>query len=420
MPEYDPKKPEFYDKRDLRASVEKALDICNGCRLCYNLCGSFPALFASAERHDDDMTKVTAPEIDKIVDECFQCKVCYERCPYTPDQGHSYNLDFPRLMQRALAQRVKEHGVPFRDRMLGSPDFIGKLSSGPAAPIVNFANESEFHRGILAKLAGISPKKTLPKFAGKTFSSFAKRHKSPASATGSVAYFATCFVDYNSPRIGKAVTAVLERQSLAVSIVTGVCCGMPKWANGDIDGATAHAAENVRLLAPMARAGNKIIVTNPTCSMQIRDEFPRLLGTEDATIVSKQTRDFGHYLSELSREGKLNGEFKKSPGKVRYHVPCHLRAQKIGQPMQQILARAGAEVETVRACSGHDGTWSMKTENFENSMKWGENCFKGMRDAGGAACASDCPLAAIQIRQATGIEVKHPAEVLADAYGLDI
>lgn len=421
MHEYDPKTTRFWNKDDLRKSMEKVLDICNGCRLCFNLCGSFPALFESAERHNDDFTKITAPEVDKIVDECFQCKICYERCPYTPDQGHSYQLDFPRLMQRSLAQRVREHGLPLRDRLLGSPDFIGKLSAGPLAPIANYTNESEFHRNILAKFAGISPKKQLPRFATKTFSAWAKRRRPSGDATANVTYFATCFVDYNNPEIGKAVTAVLEHQKLAVEPCTGVCCGMPKWANGDIDGASAHAAENVKLLIGAASAGTPIVVTNPTCSMYIKEEYPMLLGTPQAEIVSKQTKDLGQFLQELLRSGKLNRDFKNNPGKVTYHVPCHLRAQKIGQPMQQLLSKAGAEVEAVRACSGHDGTWSMKEENFENSLKWGEGCFKQIKsNADGASCASDCPLAAIQIKQATGISVKHPAQILADAYGLSI
>ena len=76
----------------------------------------------------------------------------------------------------------------------------------------------------------------------------------------------------------------------------------------------------------------------------------------------------------------------------------------------------GVEVTTVDACTAHDGTWAMKKEFFELSMKWGEKAFTGMREAGAQVMATDCPLAAMQIEQATGVRPLHPLEVLARAY----
>ncbi len=58
----------------------------------------------------------------------------------------------------------------------------------------------------------------------------------------------------------------------------------------------------------------------------------------------------------------------------------------------------------------------MKKEFFELSMKWGEKAFSGMREAGARVMATDCPLAAMQIEQATGVHPMHPIEVLARAY----
>jgi len=73
-------------------------------------------------------------------------------------------------------------------------------------------------------------------------------------------------------------------------------------------------------------------------------------------------------------------------------------------------------VTTVDACTAHDGTWAMKKEFFALSMKWGEKAFTGMRQAGARVMATDCPLAAVQIEQATGVHPMHPIEVLARAY----
>ncbi|OFV95774.1 MAG: hypothetical protein A3H94_06340 [Acidobacteria bacterium RIFCSPLOWO2_02_FULL_60_20] len=77
----------------------------------------------------------------------------------------------------------------------------------------------------------------------------------------------------------------------------------------------------------------------------------------------------------------------------------------------------GAEVKRMQCCSGHDGSWSIKKENFEESMKVGKQLFKFMQQED--CCATtDCPLSAIQIQQATGKKPEHPIQVLARAYGL--
>ena len=52
-------------------------------------------------------------------------------------------------------------------------------------------------------------------------------------------------------------------------------------------------------------------------------------------------------------------------------------------------------------------------------MKWGKWAFDGMRDAEPDVMATDCPLSAIQIEQATGVRPIHPIEVLARAYRED-
>ena len=56
------------------------------------------------------------------MDACFQCKLCEVQCPYTPRDGHEFQLDFPKLVHRYKARRAKQRGVPLRDRVLGDPD----------------------------------------------------------------------------------------------------------------------------------------------------------------------------------------------------------------------------------------------------------------------------------------------------------
>src|SRR5512146_307407 len=90
-----PRTPGFWDRTDAAAEMSRVFDICNGCRLCDNLCPSFTDLFDRIEEIDDEQTKsgrqhdnpalaITEIEYDHVTDVCYQCKLCYVKCPYTP------------------------------------------------------------------------------------------------------------------------------------------------------------------------------------------------------------------------------------------------------------------------------------------------------------------------------------------------
>ena len=49
----DWKNPQFYDKANLEAEMERVFDLCHGCRRCVSLCGSFPTLFDLVDATED-------------------------------------------------------------------------------------------------------------------------------------------------------------------------------------------------------------------------------------------------------------------------------------------------------------------------------------------------------------------------------
>jgi ferredoxin len=127
---YDPRHPQYFDEADLRGELNRVYDLCHGCRLCWNLCTSFPTLFEFVDAiPDQDVEKLTKAQQDQVVDECFQCKICYVKCPYIPP--HEWELDFPRLMLRAAAVKKREAGVKVRitDNALGRTDLSGTVGS---------------------------------------------------------------------------------------------------------------------------------------------------------------------------------------------------------------------------------------------------------------------------------------------------
>ena len=423
-PAYDPTDSRYYDPKDLRSEVERVFSLCADCRMCIKYCGSFPTMLNAIDDYctegkyaEVDTKKFKTEDVSKVVDLCFQCKLCYIKCPYTPGE-HEWAIDFPRLMTRAKAQEVKKKGVPFVDKLLGNPDLVGKIGTA-AAPLANWGNENPLNRQLMESVLGIHKDKKLPSFASKTFAAqFDSQRKEPqGEPVAKIAYFSTCYVNYNQPEIGTDTLDVMARNNVDVVFAYDRCCGMPLWHNGDVDGSIEAAKVNVASLLRHVQDGRVIIATNPTCSQMIRVEYPRLLGTDDAKKVGAQTMDPMEFLARLATEGKLNKDFKTGAGDISYHIPCHLRAQNIGYKTRDVLAHLpGTKVKVVEECSGHDGTWSFKKENFEQSLKWGSRAFQQMAEGDPKVTCSDCPLAAIQIEQGNGRRPLNPVQILAKSY----
>jgi Fe-S oxidoreductase len=424
QPAYDPTDPRYYDEKDLRAEVERIFGLCADCRMCVKYCGSFPKMFEAIDDYcteekyaEVDTKKLKREDVSKVVDLCFQCKLCYIKCPYTPGD-HEWAIDFPRLIARAKAQEVKKGGVPLADKLLGNPDLVGKIGTA-TAPLANWGNNNSLNRRLMHTVVGIHKDKKLPPFASKTFASeFDSRRKAiQGEPVAKIAFFSTCYVNYNQPEIGADTLEVMAHNDVDVAFAYEACCGMPLWHNGDMDSAIEAAKGNVAGLLRHVRDGRLIIATNPTCSQMIRVEYPRLLGNEDAKQVAAKTMDPMEFLAGLAAGGKLKRDFKTGAGNVSYHIPCHLRAQNIGYKTRDVLALLpGTTVKVVEECSGHDGTWAMKRENFEQSLKYGGRAFRAMAEGDPQVTCSDCPLAAIQIEQGNGRRPLNPMQILAKSY----
>jgi glycerol-3-phosphate dehydrogenase subunit C len=423
-PAFDPNDPRYWDERDLEGELHRVFEVCHSCRMCVNFCGSFPDLFARVdrdiERGAEGAERLTDADFASVVDLCWQCKLCYIECPYTPDQGHAWMLDFPRLAMRAKAHRARRRGVTLQDRALGEPGKLGAAMAGPLAPLTNFVNEHRLLRKVNEKVLGISSEFPLPPFASQSFEAWMKKRKplEGAGAAGSVAIFATCTGDYNFPRIAKATVQVLEKNGFSVVRPPQACCGMPNLDGGDIEAAKEKARYNVAQLLPLVEKGMVVVAPGPTCSYTMKKEWPELLGTAEAKKVAASTFDVMEMLEKLRREKKLVREFTQPLGKVAYHAACHLRAQKIGTPGARILGLVpDTEVEVVEKCSAVDGTWGMKAQYYEMGRKYAQKLVRGIENAEPALVVTDCPLSALRISKENAREAIHPAEALARAYG---
>jgi glycerol-3-phosphate dehydrogenase subunit C len=426
-PATDPNDWRYWDAADLEHEARRVFEVCHGCRMCVNYCGSFPDMFKRVDRDIEKRGAHGAELLDnedfaKITEACWQCKLCYIDCPYTADQNHEWLIDIPRLLLREKAQRAKRNGVSLQDTVLGEPGLLGQMTSGPLAPIANFVNANRLVRKVNETVLGISAEFPLPTFATQPFAKWLERHKplEEAGTKGTVAMFATCTGDYNYPAIPANAVRVLEKNGYRVVRPEQQCCGIPNLDGGDIAAAQAKARFNVARLLEEIEQGRKVVVIQPTCSYTIKKEYPELLGTPEARKVADNTLDLMQFLDQLRKEKTLNRDFKKGLGKVAYHAACHLRAQKIGFPGARVLGLLpDTEVDVVEKCSAVDGTWGMKTQHYEQGRKYAQKLVRGIESAVATTVVTDCPLSALRIGKENGVTVKHPVEALADAYGLN-
>ena len=424
------KEAEFYNEESLFAELERVFDICHGCRRCVSLCNSFPTLFDLVDESETmEVDGVDKEDYWSVVDHCYLCDLCYlTKCPYVPP--HQWNVDYPHLMLRAKAVKFKQEGVKTREKILTATDTVGKLAGIPVvSSIVNASNNSSVMRKTLESVLGVSQKAVVPKYHSKTARKQLKSHQSAQIAkaaggtTGKVAVFATCYGNYNQPELATDLVSVLEHNGIPVTLVDKEqCCGMPKLELGDLESVEKAKEANIPALAKMIDAGWDIVAPIPSCVLMFKQELP-LMYPDDPEVAKVRDHIFDpfEYLMLRHKGGLLKTDFKQPLGEVMYHAACHLRVQKIGLKTRDLLSLIpDTKIEVVERCSGHDGTYAVKKEYHDISMKICRPIFNKVKSSEPDHYGSDCPMAGAQIAHGAdnGTQAEHPMSLLKKAYGI--
>ena len=340
---------------------------------------------------------------------CMNCKRCEVACPS--------GVDVAELIQAA---RIKyDRSAPkLRDSILASTDLMGTLAR-PLAPVINVVNSLGLTRSVLDAALQVDHRRVLPKYSAQSFEGWLKRRtKEQSMYLEQVTYFHGCYVNYNEPQLGKDLVKVLNALGVGVQLLEGEkCCGAGMIANGMSAHARRNAEHNVECLRKAdADKGMMVLTTSSRCTLTLRDEYPSLLGVDNADVrdaIQMATR-FVFERLEAGATLRFKPNYHK---KVAYHVSCHMQRLGWGVFSERLLRMIpGVEFTLLdSACCGMAGSYGFKKENYEASQAIGAPLFEQIRSVDPEVVACDCEACKWQIEMSTGYSVQNPISILADA-----
>jgi Fe-S oxidoreductase len=395
----------------------KAVELCNGSGFCRKRTGGTmcPSYMVTLDEQDTTraranmlrsviegtlpLEELTGQRMKEVMDLCVGCKACKTECPS--------RVDVASMKTEVLYQTGEEHGFSIRQKAAGH--IRSQLALAALVPsLYNTIAGTRLARRAAA-LAGIDPRRSLPRVAKRTF---AKRFPELPQGAGSaeVALFNDTWNEYQRPEVGEATVKLFAAAGARVHLPEVVCCGRPMLSEGLVDEARKNARRNLDLLMPLIERGIPLVGLEPSCILTMRDDYTKLLpGDERVERLAEATRLFEEALLEL--EGKLP---LRDGAPVLLHGHCHQKALVGTGPTERLLGLA-ADVEVVDSgCCGMAGLFGYEKGHYEVSMKMGERrLFPAVRGAGERVIVAPGTSCREQILDGTQRRALHPAEYLA-------
>lgn len=345
---------------------------------------------------------------------CLNCKRCEVACPS--------NVKIGDIIQGARLKYSKSP-VKLRDIMLASTDVMGTVATS-MAPVVNTSLRIPVVKKLLDVTMAIDHHRTFPAYSSQTFVKWFKKEASAAQEKYSrhVTYFHGCYVNYNYPKLGRDFLKIMNACGIGVRLLDKErCCGVAKIVNRMIAPARRDAGINLSSIRSAVDAGMQVVGTSSTCILTMREEYPGLLGLDNADVV-ESINLASRYLYQLVESGSVRLAFRPEYRKrVAYHAPCHM--EKLGWTIYStsLLGMVpGLELVSLPSqCCGLAGTYGFKKENYRASQEIGRPLFDAIVRSGVDFVATDCETCKWQIEQGSGVAVFNPISVIADALDVE-
>ncbi len=389
---------------------------CLKCTICTVYCPVVPAnpLYPGPKQAGPDGERLRLKNksyYDKTLKYCLNCKRCEVACPS--------GVRVADIIQNARLT-YGAHVPSLRDIALGSTDLMGAVATKMSG-IVNPMLQNSAVKGIMNAVVGVDHRRTLPSYSGETFEHWFKKNAQASQDLfpEHINYYHGCYANYNYPQLGRDFVKVMNALGVGVRLLDGEkCCSIAALSNGLTSLARNNARKNIEVMGKaLKETGEPIVGVSSTCFLTIRDEYPHLLGLSTDEIRDNFDLATKFIFKRLS-EGKSSLRFKKDyHARIAYHTPCHL--EKLGWQhfsIELLGSIPGVELTVLRSnCCGMSGTYGFKKENYETSQAIGKPLFDQIAEVAPDFVACDCETCKWQIEMSTGVKVKHPVSVLAEA-----
>jgi glycolate oxidase iron-sulfur subunit len=383
---------------------ENELVSCVACGLCLPHCPTYRVTGLETASPRGRIAAMQAVELggapidatfERYMEECVQCRGCEAACPSSVPFGHLMEgaraaLDQHRRADRSWHRRIAEWAgyrvVLPRHWLLLALTWVL----------------------LVAQRLHLVPRRFgLPRLSAR---SLARPLRARTGARDAY-LFPGCVMDAWQRDVHRAALRVMGATDAQVGLPVrgGDCCGALHVHAGRTDEARRLAR---RVIASMPGPA-PVVVDSAGCGAAMKD-YGRLVGGADADAFAARVRDFSEWIAERGVPAA-----RPTGRRVVVQDPCHLgHVQRAAGAVRTVLAGAYelADTDDDGLCCGAGGAYAALQPALAGEVR--DRKVAAIRRAAGPAgepcVASANPGCAMHLG-AAGLDVRHPAELLADA-----
>lgn len=401
---------------------------CNGCGVCLarsggsRMCPVFRGLddeLASSRAKANLIAAwmaqqpLEAAALKDILSLCVNCKMCSIECPA--------GVDVSKLVIEARAQLARQTGFSAAETALSNNRRLSMAASA-FSPVSNWMLSLFWVRWLLEKLIGLDRSRRFPHFEQGSFIRKAKRYlqnQPPlAESIDKAVYFVDSYANWNDHELGFAVLDILNKLGIETAVPPQRPAPLPAYVYGNLKTARKDMEYNVQQLLPYVERGYRIICSEPSAALCLREEMRLILNNNAAEQIAKNTVELMSYIEDVwcrynravPEKNMLSDWTEK---KFAYHCPCHLKALKIPSATLKLFKKFGLNAVDINGgCCGLAGTTGMQKKHRGLSDAVGKPLAEAIAATGADIILTECAACGMQIEHLTGKRVMHPIKIL--------